>query len=98
MFSYTGIPIMLSKCLKKLLTVAKSNRASEKHLINMRLEQINGAGRHLELKKSLLKNFWGLFTKMFSGHPSNFPEKFSFLHFLSMLKSNALELLTKDYT
>ena len=26
-------------------------------------------------------DFRGLFTRVFSGHPSNFPENFSFLHF-----------------
>ena len=25
--------------------------------------------------------FWGLFTMVLSGHPSNFPDNFSFLHF-----------------
>ena len=32
-------------------------------------------------KKFLRWDFWGLCTRLFSGHPCNFPENFSFLHF-----------------
>ena len=33
-------------------------------------------------KKNFLRwDFWELFTRVLSGHPSNFPESFSFLHF-----------------
>ena len=37
---------------------------------------------HLEWKFFLCWDFWGLFTRVLSGHLSNFPENFSFLHFL----------------
>ena len=42
----------------------------------------------LNKKNSPRWNFRGLFTRVFSGHPSNFPENFSFLHF-SRLNPNA---------
>ena len=37
------------------------------------------------IKKNFLRwNFLGLFTVVLSGHPSNFPKNFSFLHFFQV--------------
>ena len=36
-------------------------------------------------KKNFLRwDFWELFINVLSGHPSNFPENFSFLHFFQV--------------
>ena len=38
--------------------------------------------------------FWGLFTRVLSGHPSNFPENLSFLHFFQV--GMIIELMLLD--
>ena len=40
--------------------------------------------------------FWGLCTRILSGHPSNFPRHFSFLHFFQV--GMIFELMLPDYT
>ena len=36
------------------------------------------------MKKILRWDFWGLCTRVLNGHPSNFPDNFSFLHFFQV--------------
>ena len=47
----------------------------------MLLLKTKGYGGHLEYKIYLHWDFGEVGTRVFFGHPSNFPENFSFLHF-----------------